>query len=319
MDADFILGQYEAVFAFACVRVLQGHDWPDLAEAVAVNKRRCDHSQLMQKHTIMPTLTCVATGGDAEQVVPLTAAWLLYDLASDVLDDVQDHEHKDLSWNHWPPDRAMLVGTGLLFAAQLCLAGLDAPADVLAEIQEALARTGLMAAQAQTIATNDLSLSSYLHRIIANTGIVYATAAWMGARVHSRDPRILKPLREYGLALGTLIQIRDDCVDLSVSRVASDLARGNYTLPVLYALAQTGDPNHGQLQALIRSGNPVPLEQVEDVVQILQEMKALSYTTAVAKVYEQKAMAALDELPEHDTACLRVYATDIFATFFETR
>ncbi len=260
---------------------------------MAAYQKRCKENPEWHYFYGLPILGCSAVGGNPDQAIPLSAAWILYDLASDIFDDLQDQDKPTLPWLQWSPDQAMLVGVGTLFTADLCLTFLEGEAEACAAIQRRVAQAGLQAAHAQSISTDTLSVPDYFHRIIANTGAVLATITWAGARSHTDNPVYLNALYQYGLALGTLLQLWDDCVDLSPADLVTDLSRHTYTLPILYALEQTDHPSHKRLCSLLYPRQNMTEAEVEDLLHLLHEVQVWPFMVAVAKAYEQKALTAL--------------------------
>lgn len=308
---DFIRRQHEATYRFIDEEALNGVDWPDLLDAVSNRQVSTANSHAVYG-ALLPLLACTASGGEAGQAIPLAAAWVLYDLASDVFDDLQDRDGKDRPWNYWRPARAIAVGLGLIAAGEVCLARLRPAATDRAEIASSLARTFLLASRGQGDDGREPSLASYLSQLVAKSGLVFAAVTRAGASLCASTPHLLQSMYEYGLAVGVLVQIRDDCRDLSSSHAVSDLATGNHTLPVLYALSLQEHQSHPQLVSLLRRPRDSwTAYEVEEVCQILAGMGAFAYAIAVARVYEQKALAALQTLPTHETAHLRTYVSGL--------
>lgn len=303
----------EQAFRFIEQNTGQGLPWSLLTDAVSAYKTVWhDGGFLMDCYYALPGLSCVAVGGHLEKATPLTAAWILYDLASDIFDDLQDQDKADVPWLEWPPAQAMLVGLGCLFAAARCQASLQIGCDASREIQIAIAEAGLAAAQAQVIATDAWAVDEYFRRIIANTGGVLAAVAWSGARMHSSDPGALTALHRYGLALGTLLQLRDDCIDLSPGAVASDLERGVYTLPLLYGLSQTEHPAQSRLKDLLQRSKGLDNGVVQEILHFVADVGAWSFMEGIVKVYQLKAFDALATLPVSQTQLLREYIENLF-------
>jgi competence protein ComQ len=318
MSADTILRvQCRSAFNYIYSHLLNAREWPHLHCAISAYERRSEGGGMMEYFYTLPILTCTVVGGSAEQAMPLAAAWILYDLASDIFDDLQDQDKQDLPWHQWTSDQAMLVGVGALFAAQLGLASLKTSNRAQAEIQRTIADAGLQAARGQSLSMQTLSVTDYFHRTVANTGLIFASIAWAGARIHTEEPKQLSALYDYGLALGMLLQIWDDCVDLSPAALVSDLARGNYTLPILYALAQTDHPCHSRLASLVHGQTTVTPEAQVEVVQLLHEMQAWPFVVAMAKAYEQKALTAVAGFSHEQTMFLRGYVERIFQSFHD--
>lgn len=300
--------------AFVCIRqAIHGQEpWPLLEEAVSFYEEVWRNGgRLMDYYYALPGMSCVAVGGDWRAALPLTAAWILYDLASDIFDDLQDQDKPEAPWLHWRSDHAMLVGLGALFAAARCQAALDLDGQACREIQEAIAEAGLLAAQGQAVATAATEPTAYFRRIVANTGMVFAAIAWSGARIHSNKPRELEALHRYGLALGVMLQLRDDCIDLTSGDDVNDFVRGIRTLPLLYALNLEERSNHPRLNTLFAEGDGWNADSRQDVLQALNEVGAWSFMQAMMRAYQQKAIQALTPLPSEQTQLLRAYIEDI--------
>ncbi|MEW5985025.1 MAG: polyprenyl synthetase family protein [Chloroflexota bacterium] len=242
-----------------------------------------------------------------KQAIPLAAAWVCYNLASDIFDDLQDKDDKQRPWNQWKPGRAMQVGVGLIAVAQTCLAQLNPAAQ--SDILDILGRTMALAALGQNIATRE-SLDEYFKHTLAKSGLVFAAVAYAGARSQTDEPSLLQAMYDFGLALGMLIQIRDDCRDLLPEQAASDLARATYTLPVLYGLSQQEHRLRPRLVTLLDTAND---DHTLEIGRILTDMGALAYSLAVAKVYEQKALSALSVFPVERTVHLITYVSHFLA------
>ncbi|MBI3958051.1 MAG: polyprenyl synthetase family protein [Chloroflexi bacterium] len=310
----FVLEQYHETFSFIQRHIVKECSWSQLE--VAIRKRQTAFMQGFGTYVaILPQLCNQVVGGDTHRSLPITAAWNLCDLSSDIFDDLQDRDGKDHIWNQWEPDVAISVGLGLLFAAQRCLADKSIPAEARGEIGHRWADTGIFAAQAQSIhQRNPLTTKTYFEQLIAKSGTIFSTAAWAGAYVGGATVAELRAIQDYGLALGILIQIRDDCVDLASTQILSDLRRGVFTLPVLYGLQQSQHPRHSQLVSLCHTGTKLSEPQALTIVGILDEMQALPFSLAVAGTYMSKAVSALSCFDVDQSRYLREYAQYVFAS-----
>lgn len=287
---------------FIAEQALTEWGWPDVQAAVAARREAFAGDRPMYAN-VLPILTCMALGGEAETAVPLAAAWTLYDLASDIFDDLQDQDGKDWPWNHWAPHRTLNVGLGVLAAAQICLARLAARPDVQSDITLSWGQTFALAARGQAHSHAVCALEDYFRQMAAKSGLIYAAVARAGARLATGDDGALNQMHAFGLALGMLIQLKDDCRDLHAPDLVSDVSAGVYSLPLLYGLAQTDSPHHGALQAQL--ARPAP--DVTAVYQSLEAMGAIRHTLVLARAYQQKALAALAPFPAAQTAHLSAY------------
>ncbi len=308
MIPDLVHHLYEQTYAFVWAHAVTDLTWADLTTSVAARYEAYANTRAAYAN-VLPILTTLAVKGDAETAVPLAAAWALYDLASDVFDDIQDQDGKDWPWSQWSPSRAMNVGLGLVAAANGCLANLSIDKDVQSDIWFSWSRTFALAARSQATPVGIPSLTQYFSQVAAKSGLIYANVAYAGARLHAMDRDLLRQLYNYGLALGTLIQLKDDCRDLSVAHPGSDLAGGVYTLPVLYALSQTAHPAYLELTTMLPAATGMTATAAATIYQLVTEMGGLHYTMAMAKGYEQKALSALSVFPVEDVHHLSAYVS----------
>ena len=303
-------GHYrQLVYRFVEQSVLSSLVWPDLTTVIDAYRDEMQGGEQPSYAELLPLLTCQAVGGSAELAVPVVAAWLFYNLASDLFDDLVDQDGKQRIWNEWAPGRAMSVGLGLVAAAQICLSHLETNLSAQGAIIRRYGQTMAIAARQQHHQARICSLEAYFQHILGKTGYVIATVAWSGARLQTEDEVLLKALHEYGLAVGVMVQLLDDLRDLQPGSRLSDLAANTYTLPIIYALSQTEHPRYTELTKLLADDltNRAIIDAIGDIV---NEMGAMVYTLSLVKVYEQKALNALCALPKEHTIHLVRYATN---------
>ena len=292
---------FDDVHTYLYKEIFPKTGWADAYSAVDAIKQlnaQTPHGSLL------PLLTCGIVGGDIYQAIPLAAAWVLYDIASDVFDDIQDGDGKERPWNSWAASRAMNVGVQLLGGAQQCLGCLRGINGAQQEIIEQCGRVLKQAARDQNLVAptpfGQHGLENYLRQLLTKSGEIFACIARSGTRLHTDDPRSLTAIYSYGQSLGIMIQLVDDCRDLSPAIVKSDLENGHYTLPVLYGLSQTAHPLHGQLTDLLASSTVLSDTDAERVCDILTEMEGLNHAFYLIHGYQAKAIDALQKFPQGD-------------------
>lgn len=261
---------------------------------------------------IFPILSCVAASGEPEKAVPLAAAWILYLFAARVFDDLQDEEGLDHPWNTSGQKQALAKGLYALGIAGTALKHTQADSDTCWGISEAFSdaiKEGAFAQAELSVTIQDVSLKRYFEGAAAKTGLIFATGAWVGGRLSSAEPEshALESLYDYGLNIGIMSQIIDDCVDLS----SSDLVKGMLTLPVIYALSQEDHPKHALLFSLLHESDLTP-NRLNEATTILAEMNAVQWSLQIAKVYQNRAIASLIDLPSERTRPLVDYASSNF-------
>lgn len=309
MIVDEISVLFEQVYQFIEEKALIKWGWHDMQIAVAARREAFAAKRPMYAN-ILPILTCMVLGGRAETAIPLAASWTLYDLASDIFDDLQDQDGKDWPWNHWAPARAINVGLGVLAVAQNCQAQLAARLEVQGDIALSWSQTFALAARGQAHSHAARSLEDYFRQTVAKSGLVYAAVARAGARLATADEHALDQMHDFGMALGMLIQLKDDCRDIQATHLVSDISAGVYSLPVLYGLAQTDSPHCLTLQALLVQLVP----DVTAINQILEEIGAVNHALALAYAYQQKALTALATFPQAKTAHLSTYVAGFLSS-----
>lgn len=310
----FILEQYHEAFSFIHLHILKEISWKQL-EAAILDRQDEFLTGLGIYAAVLPQLCSQLVDGDIRQCLPATAAWILSDLSSDIFDDVQDRDGKNRVWNQWQPHVAISVGLALLFAAQRCLAHIEIPRNAMAEISRRWADTGMLAAQAQSFCqSNPPTVKRYFEQLVAKSGTIFSTVAWTGAYIGVGTSTELAAIEEYGLNLGILIQLRDDCRDMSSQQVLGDLQQGEFTLPVLHGLQMKEHPLHSRLTSLCFSQERLSEQSSNTIIGILDEMQAFSFTLRVADAYRAKAVSALSVFDVEDARYLQEYAEHIFAS-----
>lgn len=298
-DKPRLSSLFEAVHQYLYQEIFVAAKWIDAREAIKAIEQLNAH---MPHGTLLPLLSCGVVGGDMEQAIPLAAAWVLYDIASDIFDDLQDGDGKDRPWVMWPIGKAMNVGLQLLGGAQQCLSQLKGSPGAQSEILAWCAQVLKQAAYNQNaMFANDPNanrLEAYWSQVVAKSGEIFACIMQSGGRVHTGNRELLNALYTYGLSVGIMIQLLDDCRDMSSSVAKSDLETRHYTLPILYSLSQTGHPCYHELSGLLSKDTVVSDVDVEQICCLAIDMGGIQHTFYLIHSYRLKAMQALACFPQ---------------------
>jgi octaprenyl-diphosphate synthase len=145
--------------------------------------------------------------------------------------------------------------------------------------------------------------AKYLEVIARKTAILFSAATQLAAIISGTDAEIETALAQYGQHLGIAFQLIDDALDYKASseelgkNLGDDLAEGKPTLPLIYAI-QNGTPEEAAIiVSAIKTGNR---DVFNDVYAIVQRTQAITYTEQRADEEAQKAIDALNILPESD-------------------
>lgn len=142
--------------------------------------------------------------------------------------------------------------------------------------------------------------AQYMDVIHGKTAMLFEAASHSGAILAGASPEVEEALREYGCQLGLAFQLIDDLLDYEGDadtmgkNVGDDLAEGKPTLPLIQAMAVGTEAQASVIRQAIRQGG---LDQLKDVMTVIQETDALTYTRNKAIACARKAQEQLAHLP----------------------
>lgn len=227
---------------------------------------------------------------------PLTAAWQLICIAAKLFDDVED---RAVISNE---SQTINLANGFVFASQIAL--------------EKLVDFGVVEENSKTIRQNyhkvclrmcsgqDKDLGTQADRIFPTpdqwlditqdkSGILFAWATWAGGLIAGLNNAQLSTLWEYGVRLGTLIQIADDynaIWDSSKVNLFDNLT----ALPICYAYYVANQNERDLLVGLLNCS------QTQEIVNALQRLHVLlsslgteKFILAAAQIQRHEAINAL--------------------------
>jgi octaprenyl-diphosphate synthase len=149
----------------------------------------------------------------------------------------------------------------------------------------------------------DVDEQTYLKIITRKTAVLTAACCTLGATFAGADPRRVRQLETYGLAIGTAFQIQDDILDLVGTEAAvgktlgSDVEKGKMTLPMIHFLRTAPAEHRTLLRSLLASRDP---DRVEQVRNLIWPSPSVGYARESAARLVRQARAALAELPPSD-------------------
>jgi heptaprenyl diphosphate synthase len=139
----------------------------------------------------------------------------------------------------------------------------------------------------------------YLTVIAEKTGSLIATAGRYGGMFSGCTPEQIESLHRFGSAIGFAFQISDDIIDITSPSASSgktpgtDLREGVLTLPMLYALQDTGAAAD-RLRVLLAR----PITDDGEVDEALELLRAGPGVTRAQDVLAEHASAARTELAQ---------------------
>ena len=142
----------------------------------------------------------------------------------------------------------------------------------------------------------------YLKVVYEKTACLIAASGRFGATFSGADDEQIERLSRLGGIVGTVFQISDDIIDIdsdpdeSGKLPGTDLREGVHTLPVLFALKDSG-PGADRLRELLAG----PIDNDADVAEAIELLRASNGITEAKRTvqrYAEQARAELVSLPD---------------------
>ncbi|WP_165609050.1 nonaprenyl/(2E,6E)-farnesyl/geranylgeranyl diphosphat synthase [Mycolicibacterium fortuitum] len=233
----------------------------------------------------------VAIAGAVIELVHL--ATLYHD---DVMDEAQMRRGAPSANARWGNNIAILAGDYLFATASRLVSRLGP--DAVRVIADTFAQlvTGQMR-ETRGAAEHVDSVDHYLKVVYEKTACLIAASGRFGATFSGADDDQVERLHRLGGIVGTAFQISDDIIDIdsdpdeSGKVPGTDLREGVHTLPVLYALRETG-PDSDRLRELLAK----PVERDEDVAEALALLRRSAGMAQAKKTVAEYAAQAREEL-----------------------
>jgi geranylgeranyl pyrophosphate synthase len=274
-----------------------------------VLRRMLEHILGAGGKRIRPALALLAgkfESYEIDQLVPLAASIELLHSATLVHDDVIDAA---------ATRRGRATANSLFDNAATVMVG----DYMFAHAAELVARTGnvdvirLFARTLMAMASGELhqdmsaynysqSTMEYFARISGKTASLFATAAEGGAMIAGTRPDWTERLRTYGENIGMAFQIVDDILDFAGDEeemgkpVGSDLMQGTLTLPALLLIERY--PNNNPVKRLFSGRQRA--ESLRRSIEMIRESDILEESTNVALDFRDRALAAIEPLPQSE-------------------
>jgi len=239
------------------------------------------------------------------RVVPGAVAIELTHLATlyhdDVMDEAQVRRGAPSANLRWSNNVAILAGDYLFATASRLVSRLGP--DAVRIIAETFAQlvTGQMR-ETQGAADKADPIAHYLKVVHEKTACLIGAAGRFGAMFSGADDEQIERLSRLGDLVGTAFQISDDIIDIdsdpdeSGKLPGTDLREGVHTLPVLYALDDTG-PDADRLRQLL--AGPIDNDAaVTEALTLLRASAGMAKAKATVAQYAAKAREEMAALPD---------------------
>jgi octaprenyl-diphosphate synthase len=225
-------------------------------------------------------------------------ATLLHD---DVVDASEKRRGRDTANAVWGNQASVLVGDYLYSRAfqMMVSVGSMRVMEILSEATNTIAEGEVK--QLLNVHNADVTEEAYLDVIHCKTAKLFEAAAQIGAVLAGRSPAEEEAMARYGKHLGAAYQLVDDVLDYSATseelgkNVGDDLAEGKPTLPLIYVLQHGSEAQKDLVRQAIENGGK---EYIAAITEAIETTGAIAYTSRAAQGEAEKAIAALEIIPE---------------------
>lgn len=235
---------------------------------------------------------------DASDVVVAGAVIELVHLATlyhdDVMDEAQMRRGAPSANARWGNNIAILAGDYLFATASRLVADLGPEAVRIIAETFALLVTGQMR-ETKGSGVDDDAVSHYLKVVSEKTACLIAAAGRFGGTFSGANADQIERLGRIGGIIGTVFQIADDIIDIesdpdeSGKLPGTDLREGVHTLPVLYALEETGSAAD-RLRELLK-GPVTDDETLAEALGLLRASGGIAAAKLTVQQYAEQARA----------------------------
>ena len=238
----------------------------------------------------------VTVAGSVLELVHL--ATLYHD---DVMDEAQMRRGVPSANARWGNNIAILAGDYLFATASRLVSQLGPDAVRVIAETFALLVTGQMRETKGTGDADD-AVAHYLKVVAEKTACLIAVSGQFGGTFAGANADQVERLSRIGGIVGTVFQISDDIIDInsdpdeSGKLPGTDLREGVHTLPVLYALEETG-PAADRLREILK-GPVTDEETLAEALTLLRASGGIAAAKATVAQYAAQARAELAGLPD---------------------
>ena len=242
---------------------------------------------------------------DKDKMHNLAAAIEMMHMATLVHDDVVDESKLrrgvETIQHKYSKEYAVYIGDFLFCQCFIMLASYNYSTENLKDISKAISKICMGEIIQHNIRyAKKTNLKKYIKVISGKTAALFAISFYTGAKESKCTEKTSKLLGRVGYYIGMAFQIIDDLLDYSgdtteLGKTAqSDLIKGYYTLPLIYALSE--DKENKILGILENSS--LNNEDVRDITILVNEFKGIDKAKNLADKYTKKAFDYIEKLPE---------------------
>jgi octaprenyl-diphosphate synthase len=147
----------------------------------------------------------------------------------------------------------------------------------------------------------DIDETVYYDIIRQKTASLIASCCAVGASSSGASDEVVEKMRAFGEKIGMAFQIKDDLFDYGEMEIGKplgiDIKEKKMTLPLIFALSQTGWLERRRIISIVRNESEKP-RKVKEVIAFVKQSGGIQYAVEKMNHYHREAMAILERFPE---------------------
>ena len=245
---------------------------------------------------------------DAGKMQNLAAAIEMMHMATlvhdDVIDDSKLRRGVETVQHKYSKEYAVYIGDFLFCQCFIMVSGAGYSTEILRDISNAISKICMGEIRQYNIRyIRNTSLKKYIKIISGKTAALFAISFYAGAKESNCNEKTSKILGRAGYYIGMAFQIIDDLLDYSGDSnklgksAQSDLIKGYYTLPLIYALDEDTDNKI----STILDNTSLNETDVSNIITLVNKSKGIDKARNLADKYTKKAFDYIEKLPNCET------------------
>jgi heptaprenyl diphosphate synthase len=237
----------------------------------------------------------------AASIEMMHMATLVHD---DVVDDSKLRRGVETIQHKYSKEYAVYIGDFLFCQCFIMLSSFNYSTENLRDISKAISKICMGEIRQYNMRyLKNTSLKKYIRIISGKTAALFTISFYTGAKESNCSEKTSKLLGRVGYYIGMAFQIIDDLLDYSgdASKLGknaqSDLIKGYYTLPLIYAMAE--DKNNEILEIL--NNSLLNNEDVSRITVLINKYDGIDKARNLADKYTKKAFDYIEKLPDCDS------------------
>ena len=258
---------------------------------------------------IITLLSAKFFGGINEKALQGAAAIEMLHNASlihdDVIDEAQERRGVPTINSVWSNHVAVLVGDFFVTGALRCgvATGDGRILSALADMGRDLSLGEID--QVDFARNHNIDEQTYMDIIRAKTASLFECCAEVGGYANNAPQTSIDELRRFARLLGICFQIKDDTFDYYHDPIigkptGNDLREGKVTLPLIYALSRTDQPEHDEMLALVNKETPTG-EDIDRLIEFAKRAGGIDYAYETMQRLRDEANDVLSPYSPEET------------------